>query len=126
MSYNALLIHTCTISRRVYGAADIHGQPVETWAAIATNVPCRLTWQSELYMTQEWYQNKVVSVARYVLFLPKGQDVLVRDRITTVLHKSGAIIDAGPFDVLEANTRSDKHGPHHVELLLSRILEGGT
>ena len=126
MSFATLLIHRCTIARKTYGAKDAHGQETEAWADIATDVHCRLAWQSELYMTQEWYDGKVVTVPRYVLYLPKSQSIVPRDRVTNITHKNGTLMDAGPFDVLEANTRSDKHGPHHVECLVRRVIEAGT
>lgn len=125
MSYGNLLLHRATIRRKTYGAVDTHGQETETWADLATGVHCRLVWVTET-SAQEFYEGKVVSTPFYQLFLPKSQDILVRDRITAVTHKNGTVMDAGPFDVEEVTSRSDKHGPHHVECRLRRVIEGGT
>ena len=41
MTYDSLLIDTCTIQRFTEGAADDYGQPAKTWSNLHEDEPCR-------------------------------------------------------------------------------------
>jgi hypothetical protein len=128
VSFFSLLIHTCTIKRRTYGARDALGQHTETWADLYTGRKCRLTSQIGFIGVQgsESHEFKQVSVHEHPLFLPAGTSIQTDDRVADIhMGSTGAVIDAGPFDVVEVRKHYDSTKEHHVEAVLHRIKAGG-
>jgi len=128
MSYNKLLIDRCTVKRRVYGAADVTGQPVETWTDAYVNQKCRLTDQISFTGVQgySYYEHKRVDTHDHLIFFPNGTLIRNDDRITDVVYADGSVHDNGPFDVIEVRAHSNSKHRHHVECMLKRIKTGGT
>ena len=118
MSFNSLLIHSCTIRRKSEGAKDSHGQPAITWNDLATLVNCRLNWKEGA----EEFEGKIVSVTRYWMFLPRSQDIREADRVTAIVEKqTGAVVDSGTFHVTHVRRYGGRKREHHREIRLKRI-----
>ena len=73
---------TCAISRRTR-TPDGRGGYTDSWAAIATNVPCRITPNTAPAGGEEQAgrPGQVGAWAPWKIRLASGQDVTVRDRI---------------------------------------------
>jgi hypothetical protein len=101
MSFDSLLIHTCTIKRFNEGAKDDYGIPVKTWTNLLVDEPCRHTSGNgrEIKVGQE------VLIVYDELFL-NDVDVTVQDRVE---------IDGELWEILDVRLRSDFLGGHHKE-----------
>ena len=117
MSYAGLLPQTCTIQRYTEGAQDAYGHPAQTWADLATSVPCR-RMNAKGYETKA--DDKTVVVADYVFFLKKGQAITERDRITT-LKLSGTAVDTATYEVLKVNAILGARKEDHREVWVQVI-----
>jgi len=94
MSYSSLLIHACDIKRFTEGIPpDAYGNPVLTWATLATDTPCRLTTSSgrELKVGAE------LVIADYKLFL-ENVDITEQDVVS---------IDSKDYEVLLIENYAD-------------------
>ena len=72
-----ILPDTCTIQRAARTVDGI-GQPVLTWANLATGVACRL---SQRRAVEEVQGERVLRVTGWVLTLPDDEDVTAADRV---------------------------------------------
>ena len=118
MSFTSLLIHTCDIGGLSQGVQGNYGTPAETWPLTAESQACRL-------MTNGGKEVKVgaaVVISDWTLFVESTVAVDEQDRISNILlASSGAVIEAGPFEVLMVKPRSDGSGEHHKELMLQKV-----
>ena len=103
MSFESLLIDTCTVRRFTTGAVDDYGKPAENWADHITDEPCRLTpvTNKEIVVGAE------VVRADYDLFIG-DVDVTEQDRI---------LIGLTTYEILSVMLRKSFNS-HHKELLL--------
>ena len=107
MTYDGLLINTCTIQRRTSGGTDAYGQPVYVWNAIHTNIDCR-------HISGKGKEIKVGQETHVIydqLFV-KDIDVTVWDRV---------IIDGLTYNIVDVVFRQDSVNDHHKECYLERV-----
>ena len=107
MSFESLLISTCTIQRYTEGAADGYGKPERTWADHLADQACRLVPGSGREITI----GAEVVIAEYKLFLG-NIDVTEQDRV---------VIDGNTYQVLLVVPRQDGAGNHHKELIMRLV-----
>lgn len=107
MSFECLLINTCTIQRYTEGAADAYGKPVRTWADHLADQDCRLMPGSGREITV----NAELVIAEYKLFLG-NIDVNEQDRV---------VIDGDTYQVLLVLERQDSSDNHHKELTMRLV-----
>ena len=107
MTFENLLINTCTIQRFTEGAADDYGIPAKTWAATYTDQACRHVSGKgrEVRVGQE------VHIVYDELFV-EDIDVTVQDRV---------IIDTETYQVVDILIPQDGVGVHHKQLFLEIV-----
>jgi len=101
MSYDSLLIHTCTVQRYTEGVADGYGNPVLAWADHLTNEPCRLTSSSG----REIKVGAELVIADYKLFIG-DEDITEQDRV---------VISGITYEVLLIQEYADDSTSHHKQ-----------
>jgi len=105
MSYDSLLIHTCTTQRYPAGGAiDSYGNPATVWANELENQDCRLVAApgTELKVGAE------IVVADYKLFV-KSIDITERDRV---------VIGELTYEILLVQDYADSATSHHKQCWL--------
>ena len=110
MSYDSLLINTCTIRRFTDGATDAYGNPARTWADHLVNQPCRQVYGKEV----EIKVGAEVCIVYDELFV-KDIDVNIWDRV---------VIGADTYDIVSVVRRQDSTGGHHRQCYLQRVDNG--
>jgi hypothetical protein len=107
MSYDSLLIDTCTIQRFTEGAVDNYGNKAKTWPDHLTDEPCRLTTPTgrEIKIGAE------VVIADFKVFLG-DIDITEQDRIE---------IDSVTYEVLLVADRQNGLESHHKECYVRAI-----
>jgi len=103
MSFDSLLIDTCTIRRYTEGAADAYGKPAQTWYDHITDEPCRLA----AIANREVVVGAEVVIADYDLFIG-DVDVTEQDRI---------VVEEVTYAILSVMLRKS-FTSHHKELLM--------
>jgi len=102
MSYDSLLVNTCTIQRYTEGAQDDYGNPAETWADLHVDEPCRYSEPKNREITVG------AQVLIYDLDLFVGNiDVTARDRV---------ILNTETYEILGVKDRQGMAASHHKEL----------
>lgn len=128
MTYNNMLIHRCTVLRRIYSSKDTHGHPVEEWVEVYTNQPCRFTqqigWTGVNGM--EYLVHKRLATHQDQIFFPPDVSLRADYRITNIRSVDGELVDNGPFNITEVRRHFNSKGKHHIECILQRVTEGGT
>ena len=102
MSYESLLIETCTVQRFTEGAVDVYGNPSITWdLTYIVDTPCRFSSPSgrELKIGAE------IVIADYTLFLG-DINITEQDRIE---HGSNI------YEILLVQEYSDSLAGHHKQ-----------
>ena len=107
MSYDSLLIQTCTIERYTTGAADDYGQLAKTWADHLTDEPCRLTTSTG----REIKVGAEVVIADYKLFLG-DVDVTEQDRV---------VIGSTTYEILLVQNYADGIDDHHKQAWMRAV-----
>jgi len=102
MSYDSLLVNSCTIQRYTEGVQDDYGNPDKTWAVLHTDEPCR--WSTP--KNREIMVGAEVVIAELELFLG-DIDITERDRV---------ILDGRTYEVISATQRQG--GDNHMECFL--------
>ena len=105
MSFEDLLVNSCTVRRNTPGVADEYGNPTASWADHLVDKPCRLMAGSG----REVKIGAEVVIADYKLFIG---DVAIteQDRV---------IVDAGAtYEVLLVASKQDSIASHHKECFL--------
>ena len=103
MSFNSLLIDTCTVQRYTEGAVDDYGKPAKTWTNHIDDEPCRLVANPN----REIKVGAEVVIADYDLFIG-DVDVTEQDRI---------VIDEITYEIISVLLRKS-FSSHHKELLM--------
>jgi len=106
MSFNSLLINTCTIQQYTEGAIDEYGNPAKDWDDTVVN--CRWSTPSN----REVKIGAEVVIADLQLFLTDEVVVTEQDRV---------VIEGKTYEVLSSSKRQDGFGSHHRELLLRTV-----
>ena len=107
MTYDGLLINTCTIQRFTDGAADAYGNPARTWANHLVAQPCRQVYGKGV----EVKVGAEVVIIYDELFL-ENIDVQVWDRV---------IIGANTYDIVSVIQRQNLTAQHHKHCFLQRV-----
>ena len=107
MSFDSLLINTCTIRRYTTGAQDGYGNPVKTWADHLVNQPCRYSEP----------KNNEIKVEKEVLIY--DLDVFLNDVDVTVQDR--VVLNSETYEILGVKDRQDGTGKHHKELAIRTI-----
>ena len=104
MSFDSLLIHTCTTQRFTEGVADGYGNPALTWADHLTDQTCRLVAApgKELKVGAE------IVVADYKLFV-QDIDITEQDRV---------VISGLTYEVLLVQDYDNGTSSHHKQCWL--------
>jgi len=107
MTFENLLINTCTIERFGEGVADAYGIKAKTWTATYTDEPCRHVSGKgrEVRVGQETH------IIYDELFVG-DIDVTVQDRV---------IIDTETYQVVDMLIPQDGVGVHHKQLFLEIV-----
>ena len=123
MSFSSMLIHRCTIQRYMpTGGTDTMGHPLAAWTNLATNVKCNLQWRP---VTELKNDGLVAVASSELLFVPKGQDITEKDRVTAVVDIDGVSVDSNIFNVTEVRLLRGKNREHHKQVILLRVRPGG-
>lgn len=101
MSFEGLLLNTCTVSRYTTGGIDDYGHAVKTWGNHLVGQPCRL----QATETREVVIGKEVVLANYRLYL-LPVSVTEQDRVT---------IDGVEYEILAVRRVQNGAGEHHLE-----------
>ena len=107
MSFESLLIDTCTIERYTEGAADAYNQPTRDWDDHLADEACRLVAGSGREITI----GAETVIAEYKLFLG-NIDVTEQDRV---------VIGADTYEILFVTDHQDSDDSHHKELTMRLV-----
>lgn len=116
MSFDAQLLHTCTIERAGQ-ALDAYQNASRVWSAIAVGVPCRLVEKQERVLQSERVESTVRTA--YTLLLPADAQIVERDRISAVTLEDGRVVSS-VFTVAALLTRRARVA-RHVTAQLERV-----
>jgi len=116
-----LLTHRCTI-KRAPRLAGVLNEAIGTPVPIATDVPCLYQARQERRVIDDAAEG--LTVTRYWLFVPAGQDIRAGDQVTDLATTAGDTI-AGTYQA-KAALPQDMALPglvlaHHVEIELERL-----
>lgn len=103
-----LLIHTCSIYRRVLSGTTPSNNPVYTDTLVGSGIKCRLTSTSG---TESETPYKAIPYT-YILFT-RHSDLDERDKV---------VIDDVSYEVLSVKKENDMTGFHHIEAGMERIV----
>lgn len=92
------LSDTCTIERNT-PTSDGMGGFEETWAPLATGVPCRVVSAGGLSENERVVAERMTTDQPWLVYLPSGQDVTPRDRLVV-----GVAPDTIAYEVLAVNS----------------------
>ena len=104
MSFNSLLINSCTVQRFTAGVIDAYGNPAETWAALHTDIACRHSTPKN----REVQVGAEVVLADLLLFV-NDIDVTEQDRV---------VLNSLTYETLSVVPRQNGTGGHHKELFI--------
>lgn len=110
------LIHTCTVERNT-PSCSASGEPIASWAEVATGVRCRLVQKRETLPQEGLSEER----ARYDLLLTgPDADIQEGDRVGAFLYLDGDSLDSNAYTVISARKR---HGRtlHHKSFEMERI-----
>lgn len=107
MSFESLLIDTCTVKRFSEAGEDDYGQPTGAWNDHLTDEPCRLGASSG----REVKFGAEVVIADYRLFIG-DVDITEQDRV---------VVDGITYEVLLVLSRKDGIGDHHKECFMRLV-----
>ncbi len=117
MSFDALLIHTCTIENPVAGNTNVYNNASKAFAAPITGVHCRLIEDRELVKTDEVSEGFIKSV--YKLMVLDEVDLREKARVSSITLEDGAVI-TDTFEVADLLVRRGRNS-HHKTATLERI-----
>jgi phosphatidylserine decarboxylase len=107
MSFESLLIDTCTIWRYTPGVVDAYGTPTKTWYSHFADEPCRLMSANG----REVQVGAVVVIADYMLMIG-DVDITEQDLVT---------VDGINYEILLVEEAKDSINTHHKECLLRTV-----
>lgn len=107
MTFENLLINTCTVKRFAEGAQDDYGIPAKTWNDLLVDEPCRLVW----IKAQEIKMGAEVALVDIKLFIG-DVDITEQDRV---------LIDGETYEVLQVTDHQDQFTGHHKQCYLQVV-----
>jgi len=110
MSFDSLLVHTCTTKRYTYTAHDDGGQPIKVWANKLVNQPCRFgpdTGRPVMVGTQAVICDYLVDIGNVDV---TEEDLVIRD-------------DTGEYyKILFCSHAADSTKTHHHKVLRVQLI----
>jgi hypothetical protein len=117
MSFDALLIHTCTIEPAKAGTLGAHGNKTPAWDTPVQNVRCRLVEARERVWSDERGESVIQSV--YKLYTMADSALGERARVTKITLEDGTTVN-DTFVVTELFVRRGRNS-HHKMATMERI-----
>lgn len=109
------LIHECTVQHNT-PSQSTSGEPIPSWADGDT-ISCRYIERRERIAIEGV---SLGMLEEHTLLCNVGETIAVDDRIRNITLKSdSSTVDAGPFTIEEALSRSST-APHHLSFRLER------
>jgi hypothetical protein len=118
MSYNSLLVQSCSIERKTTSLND-KAQMRQSWSVIYTNVPCRLDKIGNFTSTLSQTPTGQTSRNEFVGFFLPDQDIITGDRIKMDAKNDYAFFDNIYLYVTPSLDLYDAVKLHHKEIFLS-------
>jgi hypothetical protein len=114
MSFDNLLIHTCTIEPAVSGSVNVYNNPAKAFGVAVTGVRCRLVEARE----RVWNDERQESVIQSIYKLMVGHETVIgeRDRISLVTLEDGSAV-SDVFVVTELFVRRGRNARHKMATL---------
>lgn len=114
MSFDSLLIHTCTIEPAVAGAKNAYNNEAKAYGVPVTGVRCRLIESRERIWSDERQEMSIASV--YKLLLPFDAVVSEKSRVPLVTLEGGTAV-RDTFTVTELFVRRGRNSRHQMAML---------
>ena len=114
MSFDTLLIHTCTIEPAASGMVNTYNNLAKAYGTPVTGVRCRLIESRERVWSDERQESMIQSV--YKLLLPFNAVISERSRIPLVTLEDGMAIN-DKFVVTELFVRRGRNSRHKMAIL---------
>lgn len=114
MSFDALLIHTCTIEPAASGAANVYNNPAKAYGTPVTGVRCRLVEAREKVWSDERQESVVQSI--YKLFVSSAVVISEKSKISLVTLEDGTTI-SDVFAVDDLIVRRGRNSRHKMATL---------
>lgn len=112
--FTSILNRTCAIQKQTFTDVDANGQPVGTFANVATDVPCRLEIQQRIIdATQE---DPVERVVKDFNIMFESDAAITDDESCRIVMDNGEV-----FDVDSVNRGDDLKNIHHLEAKLKEV-----
>jgi hypothetical protein len=108
MSFDSLLINTCTTRRYVAGIPDAYGNAILAWADELVGEPCRISYPSGK------------QIQRGTEIVPVDMVLFLNDVNVTEADK--VLVDTVEYEILFVARIQNGFGGHHLELSLKRII----
>ena len=112
MSFDSLLINTCTTRRYPPGATDAYGNTTKVWADKLVDEPCRIS--------HPVFGGRNGQVQRGTEVVPVDMVLFMNDVDVTEYDK--VLVDTVEYEILFVATIQNGFGGHHKELSLKRII----
>jgi len=106
-SFSALLIHTCTIQAKTLNTSGY--EQVESWANVATLVPCRHDFDGSL------------AISDTELRVNTDDDVFFFNADAVISRGNRIVIDAKNYDVIKVKKLYDSAALHHLEVVARAV-----
>ena len=116
MGIDSYFIHRCTIERPTVVQQDAYNNDVAQFAAVATDISCRLVMRAQKMVSDD--RTQFVVVTSYKLFVPGNADVREGDQIASLTLEDGT--EAGTFSVAAILPRRSR-AVHHITLELEKV-----
>jgi hypothetical protein len=114
MSFDSLLIHTCTIEPAAGGTVNVYNNPAKAFGTPVTGVRCRLVESRERVWSDERQESAIQSV--YKLMLSFDAVISEKSRIPLVTLEDGTAIN-DRFVVTELFVRRGRNSRHKLATL---------
>ena len=107
MSFDSLLIDTCTIQEFTEASTDAYGQPVKTWSNLYEDEPCR-------HLSGKGREVKIGQEAVIIY-----DEMFVNDIV--VNEQDRVIIDGLTYEIISVVFRQDGISTHHKHCYLEIV-----
>ena len=114
MSFDAMLIHTCTIEPASSGTVNAYNNPAKAYGTPVTGVRCRLVEDRERVWSDERQESVIQSV--YQLMVMSATVIGERDKVSLVTLEDGTTI-SDAFVVTELFVRRGRNTRHKTAML---------
>ena len=112
MSFECMLINSCTVRRNTIGAADAYGTPTASWANYLEDQACRIYGVTPSRGAgREVYVGAKLVVADKLMMIA-DIDITEQDRVVS---------DGITYEVLMITLRQDGAGSHHKQCHLKTV-----